>query len=63
MKSKRNGFWKISMFVLLFAVLAFVSIGCANMLNKLWSFCAIVRYLLSPQRSRVCRAKFILSSW
>ncbi|NMG83506.1 MAG: hypothetical protein GIS02_04790 [Methanosarcinales archaeon] len=27
MKSKRNGFWKISVFAILFAVLAFISIG------------------------------------
>ncbi|CAD6492037.1 MAG: hypothetical protein CHKLHMKO_00221 [Candidatus Argoarchaeum ethanivorans] len=30
MKSKRNVFRKISMFALLFAVLAFISIGCAS---------------------------------
>ena len=30
MKSKRNGFWKTSVFAILFAVLAFVSIGCAS---------------------------------
>ncbi|NMG82579.1 MAG: hypothetical protein GIS02_00005 [Methanosarcinales archaeon] len=30
MKSKRNGFWKISVFAILFAVLAFISIGFAS---------------------------------
>ena len=30
MKSERNGFWKISVFAILFAVLAFISIGCAS---------------------------------
>ncbi|RZN15647.1 MAG: hypothetical protein EF812_01810, partial [Methanosarcinales archaeon] len=30
MKGKRNGFWKISVFALLFAVLAVISIGCAS---------------------------------
>ncbi|RLG26637.1 hypothetical protein DRN76_01185, partial [Methanosarcinales archaeon] len=30
MKNKRNGFWKISVFAILFAVLAFISIGCAS---------------------------------
>ena len=30
MKSKRNGFWKIPVFALLFAALAVISIGCAS---------------------------------
>jgi len=30
MKNKRNGFWKISVFVILFATLAFVSVGCTS---------------------------------
>ncbi|RZN16333.1 MAG: hypothetical protein EF812_00180, partial [Methanosarcinales archaeon] len=30
MKGRRNGFWKISVFAFLFAVLAFINIGCAS---------------------------------